>query len=206
MDKFSALFLSVVLHPLLMPFYGTLLMFYTVDAWFIYGLTGTAKLMISGVILLNTLIVPVLFLFFMLKTGRVSDIQVTRKKERYLPLLVTLIFYVTTYVVLSNLGLSRALLTFLLVGIIALTMSFLVNLFWKISMHMIGISGVFGAFYSLTLQYNLDFNNYFIWLFLACGLLGTARIRLNQHTPAQIFSGVLLGFLCGAIPVGFFMS
>lgn len=188
-----------------MPIYGTLLLFYTVDIWFVYNLPGTAKLMISAVILLNTLVVPVLFLLFMLKTGKISDVQVSRKNERYLPLLVTLIFYVATYIVLSNLGLNSVLLTFLLVGVLALTLGFLVNLFWKISMHMIGLGGIFGAFYFLAFHYNLSYYNYLAGVIVAAGLTGAARVKLKQHTLSQIFSGVLLGFLCGIATVGYFM-
>lgn len=205
MNKFSAHFFSIVFHPLLMPIYGTLLLFYTVDIWFVYNLPGTAKLMISAVILLNTLVVPVLFLLFMLKTGKISDVQVSRKNERYLPLLVTLIFYVATYIVLSNLGLNSVLLTFLLVGVLALTLGFLVNLFWKISMHMIGLGGIFGAFYFLAFHYNLSYYNYLAGVIVAAGLTGAARVKLKQHTLSQIFSGVLLGFLCGIATVGYFM-
>lgn len=189
-----------------MPLYGTLLLFYTVDAWFVYSLTNVAKVMIAGVIALNTLVIPLLFFVFMLKTGRISDVQVTRKNERHLPLLVTLVFYVTTYVVLSNLGLNRVLLTFLLVGVVALAVGFFVNLFWKISMHMIGIGGIFGAFYFLALQYNFNFNFNLMLMLLAAGLAGTARMKLNQHNALQIFSGAIVGFLCGAALIGYFIQ
>jgi membrane-associated phospholipid phosphatase len=70
-----------------------------------------------------------------------------------------------------------------------------INIFWKISSHtasvgalagmMVGLSYFLGAFYFLSIALSL----------LMAGLTGFARLKLNAHTPAQVYAGFLLGFI-----------
>lgn len=204
MDKHSAFFLSVVFHPLLMPFYGVLLLFYTVDVWFVYTLAPNAKLLILAVVGMNTVFVPMLFFIYLVKTGKISDYRASKKNERYLPLLITLIFYVSTYILLHRLGLNRVLLSFILIATVSLTAAFFINFIWKVSMHMIGLGGVFGFFYVVARDFNVEYTLYLVLIIISMGLVGSARMKLKEHSLAQVMAGAGLGISVAVLLMTFF--
>jgi membrane-associated phospholipid phosphatase len=64
----------------------------------------------------------------------------------------------------------------------------MINKYWKISAHMIGVSAPMAAF--------LFFGSiYFIILFFLAILLAWARLKLKMHSINQIIAGFLFGFL-----------
>ena len=85
----------------------------------------------------------------------------------------------------------------LFIGIfVALLFTTLITLKWKISAHMVGIGGVLGAICGLTTLHGL--NTFFViaGLILVAGILGTMRLLITDHTPAQIYAGTALGVAC----------
>jgi membrane-associated phospholipid phosphatase len=77
----------------------------------------------------------------------------------------------------------------------AMGFTYLINLKWKISLHMIGMGGLCGVFFAVS---ELLYENNITLLsgaLLVSGLLGTARIRLGAHYPSQIYAGFFLGFV-----------
>jgi membrane-associated phospholipid phosphatase len=72
----------------------------------------------------------------------------------------------------------------------------IVNLKWKISAHMVGIGGLCGAIATLVIHKpEPPFGLLYVCILIA-GLVGYARLRLQAHTPAQVYSGFLLGVGC----------
>mgnify|MGYP003402554317 FL=1 len=61
---------------------------------------------------------------------------------------------------------------------------------------MVGIGGVLGAICGLTTLHGL--NTFFViaGLILVAGILGTMRLLITDHTPAQIYAGTALGVAC----------
>ncbi len=203
MDKHSALFFSIIFHPMLMPLHGILLLFYTVDVWFVYSLAANAKLLILSVVAINTVVVPVLFFIYLVKTGKISDYQASKKNERYLPLIITLIFYVSTYILLYRLGLNRVILSLLLIAVVSLTVAFFINFLWKISLHMIGVGGIFGFFYVLAREFNVEYTLYLVLIIISMGLVGSARLILKEHSLTQVIAGAGLGISIAVLLMAF---
>ncbi len=81
----------------------------------------------------------------------------------------------------------------MLATIIAISIALAITFFWKISMHMIGIGGLTGAILALSLRFGIDAWMIFTVVLLISGLLGSSRLFLNAHTPAQVHTGYLLG-------------
>ena len=61
---------------------------------------------------------------------------------------------------------------------------------------MIGMGGIIGSIIGISERLTIDLNNILIVLFLLAGLVGSARLYLNAHNPAQVFVGFLLGSSC----------
>jgi len=70
---------------------------------------------------------------------------------------------------------------------------------WKISSHLIGLGGITGLATSIFLRLGADISIWLMIILFISGITGFARLRLQAHTPAQVYSGYIAGFIivCG---------
>ena len=66
---------------------------------------------------------------------------------------------------------------------------------------MTGIGGLIGSVVALMLEHGAYAPLLLCALFVVAGALGTARLIASDHSPAQIYSGFLLGCSCTATSV-----
>lgn len=83
---------------------------------------------------------------------------------------------------------------FLLGSCVSVVLTLIINLFWKVSAHAIGIAGVVGAVIGLSLRIHYNLSPLIIMLISLFGLVGFARLKLLAHTPSQVYVGFLVGF------------
>jgi len=184
---------SVVLHPLVMPTLG-LLCYYTFFPSIAQMNDVQLFLQIFLRMILLTLFLPLTSVFIMMRFGQISSMFVEEKKERNWPLLITAGIYLAALYLLNDRRVPAFIQLFLMGAVGSMIIAMLINLRWKISLHMIGIGGLCGA---LTALYYFTQEGNPIWLMCAFGLagiLGTARLLLNAHTSMQILCGFALGF------------
>lgn len=117
------------------------------------------------------------------------------RQERKIPYLITAIFYFSESYFLLNAEVP-VLVKALMFGATLLVISvLLVNLFWKISAHMVGIGGLCGMMIAVSYRIQINLHFVIILLFLIAGLVAFSRLKLNAHNPAQVYLGFLLGIL-----------
>ncbi len=78
---------------------------------------------------------------------------------------------------------------------ISVILASLINIRWKISLHMIGIGGLLGLLSALAYLYGLHINWILMTTILLAGIIGTARLYLNEHNPSQVYSGFMMGYV-----------
>jgi len=83
---------------------------------------------------------------------------------------------------------------FILGAIASMVIAMVINLKWKISLHMIGIGGFCGGLAALFILTQEGSPVYLAFAFILAGVLGTARLLLEAHTSMQILAGFMLGF------------
>ena len=184
--------ISWVLHPMLIPTYA-LLLIYSHDAFFVMILTDKLKLILMGLIVANTLLLPLIFIWMMRKRGIINSYQMPERSERTFPFVTTALFYFATWIMMNNLGLPGVYYLFVLGGAILIALALIINLFWKISIHMVGIGGLTGGFIGLNYQMLINSGSLVLGLFLLSGLVGFARLKLNTHNEAQVYMGFIVG-------------
>jgi hypothetical protein len=83
-------------------------------------------------------------------------------------------------------------------------LTLVITLRWKISAHMVGIGGLLGALLGVMVVHGAHAPVVLALAFVAAGALGTARLLVSDHTPAQVYVGTLLGTACmlGCILLG----
>lgn len=202
MEQKLAEIISWVFQPLLMPLYGSLILLHF-DGYFSILLTGQARWVVLGVILLMTVLVPALLMLLLRSVNIISSIRMEDRKERILPFLGTGFAYYMTYTMIRSFGIPGYYNLFLLGATLLVVIAIIINKFWKISIHMMALGALAGMFIALA-PYSQGVHPLFIYLVvLAAGLTGFARLKLNVHTPAQVYTGFLagLGFMFGLFQI-----
>jgi len=192
MENKLARFFSWLLHPMLMPTYAMLLLF-SQDTFFVLILPDRLKLILTGLIFTNTMLLPLLMIWMMQRRGIISSLQMPERKERTLPFTVTALFYIATYLMMQNLGLPSVYSLFIIGGAVLIIVALITNLFWKISIHMMGMGGLLGGFIGLSLRMLVDVPGLILLLVTLAGLAGFARLKLNTHNSAQVYVGLIAG-------------
>ncbi len=193
MNELWAKIISYVFQPLVMPLITVLLAF-NIDPYLASYFPAEAKNAVYSVIGLNTFIVPTLLILYLKRLKIISSIDVEIRRERFIPFLVTLVLYITTYVLIRRSPLPDMLYSMVAAAIMAMILAFLITLAWKISIHMTGIGGVVGAMCALFELHMFFPVGILSGLILLGGLIGTARMVLKVHTIEQVICGSILGF------------
>ncbi len=150
--------------------------------------TGLARNQI--IILLPLLVIidvagPIFSFKFLEKTGKISDVDVTDRHERYLLFgVANVLFGVGTAIsyLFGNQLFFTLHLTVLLMGLTLFGVTF----FYKMSGHMFM---AFGALFLINFLYDFKF----VWFFLLTLPIAYARIYLKKYTPMQVLTGAVVG-------------
>ncbi len=184
--------LSVVFHPLLIPTY-TLLIIFNLNVFFSMIIPQLAKWQILGMVFLITFLFPLFMMILFQRIGIIKSLYMKTKEERTLPYLMTIIFYYLASYLLKQLQISPIFYYFILGATFLIIITLIINFFWKISIHMIGIGGMLGTLIGLSFLWMIDIPFLIILLILCSGITGFARLKLNAHNPAQVYTGFVIG-------------
>lgn len=193
MAKFISNLFSYVFHPLWMPIIGFVLI--TGIDVFLIG-NESSYYAILGVLAINTL-APAAMVLLMVNMKMISGVNMSHQKERTIPLLFVLAFYAFCYGLLQskNLPISNLIFSFILGVILILFVGIVVNLKWKISIHMLAMGGTLGLIYGVGQIHQIDITFVFVVGVFIAGVLAFSRLFLKAHTSAQVYVGLIVGFL-----------
>ena len=195
MNRQFAQFLSVIMHPVLMPTYALLLIFRQ-STYFSYSVSPEAKLAIFSIIILNTFLLPAILSYILVKRGWIKSLEMQKREERMAPFITNFVLMLLASFMIYKLKLPRVFFLLTLGASVAIAIAVIINIKWKISIHMIGIGGLIGTFFGLSSFLLVDLRMSIIGFLMIAGLLGAARLTLGAHSPAQIYAGFFAGFLC----------
>jgi membrane-associated phospholipid phosphatase len=172
--------------------YATLIYFFLIPSGFSFEPAVIWRIL--WVIASGTILIPLMTLLFFRFSGVITSLRMEEQKERNWPLLFGVLIYLGIFYIVQSMRLPVFIQVFLLGAIAGIILSLLINLKWKISLHMIGIGGLCGGTAVVMLVSGAGNPLLLAGIFFLAGLLGTARLYLNAHTPSQILGGFLTGF------------
>ena len=70
------------------------------------------------------------------------------------------------------------------------------NIYYKISMHAIGMGGLLGLFLVIMQQNTMLMTGPLTVALLIAGLVCTSRMIVSDHRPKEIYAGLLVGLIC----------
>jgi len=192
MEGRIAKIITLIFHPLFVPFYMFLILL-NINTFFAMMIPVKAKLLLTGLVFLTTIILPLLIVFLLYHWKMVKSFYLESREERVYPLLTVAVFYYITYYLLRSFPISFIFSYYMLGSTFLTILAMIISFYRKISLHMIGIGGLFGLLMGLSINLNLDLTWFVVPAILVSGFLGFARIQSNSHKPSEIYSGFLVG-------------
>jgi membrane-associated phospholipid phosphatase len=185
--------MAVVFHPVFIPVYGLLLIFNAPT--FMVHLPYQMKRVIFMLVAVNMTIVPLALLPLLRYRNIITSYRMETNRERVIPLSLGLIMYLVTTILLFNYQIPNLIKSFMLSATIS---SFLILMFtfrWKISIHSAGVGGIIAATMALSVRMGASLSWLLVVLIFLSGLVMMSRLFLKVHSPGQVYTGFLVGFI-----------
>lgn len=172
------------------------------------------------IVFFTSVVIPGIAILLLYGTGLIQSIQLKDKSDRIGPLIITSIAYLWLFLnIRTHSAIPGLFSSFVLGAIIAIFLSFFINNFSKISLHAVGLGGLFLALLNLILTYgrsvttvqltqNLSFSIHNVLTIgivaIIIGAVLTSRLYLKAHNIQDIYGGFLVGVISQIIALRFF--
>lgn len=157
------------------------------------------KLIVLGIVYCFTILTPVVTIFLFRKINGFDIQELTERKKRYVPILLTIISYVFCLLMMRKLNIPWYMTGIILTALIVSVICMIVNLKWKLSEHMAGMGGVIGGLVSFSALFGYNPVAWLCVFILIAGVLGSARILLGHHTLGEVLGGFTVGLLVSVL-------
>jgi membrane-associated phospholipid phosphatase len=200
--------ISFLFHPLLLATY----MFGLFAFWLPAGLDPLKEdghLNFVFLIFCVTFLLPALNIGIFKTFGSITSLAMEERPERIIPFtFIAILYSAVTYLFYSRTRISFGdnLLKFLVIIDVLVIVATLITIFYKVSVHSMSIWGFIGIILPLN-KVSEDGALFFptLALIVIAGLVMTARLQLNAHTPREVMVGGMVGFATSfAAMVAFF--
>jgi membrane-associated phospholipid phosphatase len=64
---------------------------------------------------------------------------------------------------------------------------------FKVSLHMVGVSGIFSFFLMLSIQYSININGTLALMSIVTGAVASSRLYLKAHNSIELITGIFIG-------------
>jgi membrane-associated phospholipid phosphatase len=183
--------ISLLLHPIVMPLIGLVIIFhsgvYSIDIPIEY------KRFVYMVVILCNVLLPLSIIPGLMYFKHIQNYTMDARRERLIPLFFTTICYYIGYYFVAKFASVRLINIFLFSSTLVILVVLSVSLFWKISIHMAGIGGLIGMILGISLVYGIDATIILSICILAGGLIAASRLILHTHTIIQLIAGFFVG-------------
>ena len=192
----TARIVSAVFTPFSIPFVAFLILFLFS---YLNIMPLAYKLIVVGVVYCFTVLMPTLTIFLFRKINGFEAKDLTDRKKRYVPYLLTIISYVFCMLMMRKLNIPWYMSGIILTALLMMLISIILNLKWKLSEHMLGMGGIVGGVVSFSALFGYNPVWWLSLFILIAGVLGTARIILQHHTLSEVLTGFVVGFICALL-------
>lgn len=192
MAKKFAQIISLIFHPVLIPTLGFILL---LNSGFYFSfITWEAKRFLLMVVLFSTGILPLLSMA-LLAINPKFELSFETGNQRALPLLVSSLSYYLGYFLLNKINAFPIFKIFLIAPVLVIVILLVLSLKWKISSHMAAMGGLTGALLALSFRTGTNPVWAIVSVFVASGLVASARLKLEKNKLWHLEAGYALGFV-----------
>lgn len=189
----SARVISMVFTPFSIPFLAFLVLFIFS---YLRIMPIQYKLIVLGVVYCFTILMPTLTIFLYRKINGFGPDELAERQKRFMPFVLTIISYVFCLLMMHRLNIPWYMSGIILAALVVMIVCVIVNLRWKLSEHMAGAGAVIGGLVAFSALFGYNPVWWLCLFILVAGVLGTARITLQHHTPGEVMGGFAVGLVC----------
>ncbi len=188
-------FFSYLFHPVFVPLYIIFFLLYIHPSAF-SGFSEQEKKQTVLIILLNLVIFPLITVLLLKAVGFIDSLYLRTQKDRIIPYIASGIFFFWGYTVFKEQPQYPPVLTAFILGIfLASSAALLANIYFKVSMHAIGMGGWLGFFLLLFYRNSMLMTWPLCLALLITGLVCSSRLLLRSHEQKDIYGGLLIGMI-----------
>lgn len=192
----TAKVISAIFTPFSIPFLAFLFLFIFS---YLRIMPLQYKLIVLGVVYCFTILMPTLTIFIFRKINGFSPEDLAERKKRYVPFILTITSYVFCLLMMHRLNIPWYMTGIILAALVMMVICVIVNLKWKLSEHMAGAGAVVGGLVAFSALFGYNPVWWLCVFILVAGILGTARIILQHHTPGEVMGGFIVGLICSLL-------
>lgn len=187
--------ISAVFHPLLITTYLFLLITFFLP---IVLQPARPSLWMILLIFVTTFALPAVNFLMLRLTGTIGDLTMPNRQQRILPFIFISVIYVSVTVMFYWKFPIPNLLNLMIIISAMVVLATIITFFYKISVHSLALWGAVGIM--LPMNKVSEVNSLLIptaVVIVVAGLVMSARLALNAHTPREIMIGGMSGFAIG---------
>lgn len=195
--------ISYIFHPLFIPVYLAWLVVKT-QSYLFAVFTEWEKTLFIVRFGVMYIMFPLVSVLLMKALGFIGSFRLKTQRDRIIPYIVCMIYYWWMWYVLHNQPQFPKVFVVLSFAIfLASVAGLMANITMKVSMHAMA-AGIMSAFVMLVgFSQDIDFGVYISVAILLAGIICTARFIDSDHTPREIYGGLLIGILSILIAIKF---
>ena len=192
--------LSVIFHPLFIPTYFFLLLWWAVPTS-LEPISPELQGKFLVFIFLVTCVLPLLNVSIFKTFGTIRSFAMPERRERLLPFaFIAVIYIAVTYLfhLHARMNLNDNFLKFMVIIDMLVVMATITTCFFKVSVHSITIWGLIGIL--VPLNKITEVNTIFyptLGVIALAGFIMAARLATGAHNPREVMLGAVLGLLTG---------
>lgn len=193
---------SVIFHPLFIPSYAAAYLVYK-DPYSFAALDPQKKIFKLLPVVFNTLFLPLFGVLLMKMLGFINSIFLRTQKDRIIPYIVSMIFYFNIWYVSRNLHDASYMVAMTLGVFLCCIAGMMANIYFKISMHAIAVGAMVVLFGWMAFSGAVSGGYWFALVTIISGLVCTARFIVSDHSPFDVYSGLIVGAVCQLVANAF---
>jgi hypothetical protein len=186
--------ISVVFHPLFVSVFMAAYLLFIHPSYFV-GFSERAKWMKLLIVVNNNLFFPLVVVGLLRGLGFNKSILLKTQKERIVPYIASITFFFWSYYVFKHQPETPKILVGMCRGMfLSSAVALLLNNYFKISMHGIGIGGMIGLVVVSIWDTSQFMGLPMLIAFLIGGITITSRKIASDHSWFDLIAGVVIGF------------
>ncbi|PCI10519.1 MAG: hypothetical protein COB73_03310 [Flavobacteriaceae bacterium] len=152
------------------------------------------ELLIIGSVFIGTYVIPLFFLLTLKSSKVIESLHLENIQERKFPIM----FFISIAILISTLlkripSIMELSLFFYGMTLALVLVYLLLYIKFKVSLHMIGISGLIGFFIFFSYEFKMNLLLFIAFLFFIAGAIASSRLKLKAHNFKEIYWGALIG-------------
>ncbi len=169
------------------------------------GLQPQAYLYFISAIFIITCLLPAISIFVMKMSSMISNFELVKRSERLYPFAIIAIYYgVAAYIFTEKIQIGSPFNVIMLGVATLIVLLLIISTKFKISVHATAIWSAIGFLSALIVTMGIDLGVFFYIIILGGGITSSSRLFLGYHTPKEIWSGTVLGFLYSFLAIYIF--